>query len=285
MQETIIISKESLAESLIKEGYIDSFIDFFYIASRKTPDIKSKYEKEHNIIIENHKEQTLAHQYDLTHLKNIRNHLLEGERLLREGNVIKSINTYKDLVTYIQYTQDIPGPMYFVQKCINLSKRFDLIKQLIDALIEMGNRFDNTLIPEDLILSMSFKEEAKKLYKHMIEKSSEMVKDFELEKKIYISLIDLYKDLSNKAENQNNFDKAIEYLNKQLENLKCLPLVLHHTGDKDKEKEYIEQQIEVYLKIANLNFKMKYYEATLESLEVLKPLLSNSTESANVNKF
>ncbi len=281
------MTKESLAESLIKEGHIDSFVDFFYISSRKTPDIKSKYEKEHNIIIETHQERTLAHNYELTYLKGIKNNLVEAENALRDGNIIKAINHYKELVTYIQYTQDIPGPMYFVQKCINLSKRYDLIKQLIDALIEMGNRFDNTFIPEDLILSMSFKEEAKKLYKHLSERQSlrDDQKDYDLEKKIYTSLIDLYKDLSIKAENQNNFDKAIEYLNKQLENLQMLPQITSHTNEKDKEKYYIEQQIEVYLKIANLNFKMRYYDATLECLGILKPLISDNSDTTNVKKI
>jgi tRNA nucleotidyltransferase/poly(A) polymerase len=279
-----ILSKETLAESLIREGYIDSFVDFFYIASRKTPDIKSKYEKEHNIIIESHQDRQLAHSYDMPYLKGIKNYLVEAENCLRSGSIVKAINFYKELVTYIQYTQDIPGPMYFVQKCINLSKRYDLIKQLIDALIEMGNRFDNTFVPEDLILSMSFKEEAKKLYKHLSERQNlrDDQKDFELEKKIYTSLIDLYKDLSIKAENQNNFDKAIEYLNKQLENLKMLPQMSSQSNEKDKERYYLEQQIEVYLKIANLNYKMRYYDATLECLEILKPLLSNNSDSTSV---
>jgi len=128
---------------------------------------------------------------------------------------------------------------------------------------------------------MSFKEEAKKLYKHLSERQNlrDDQKDFELEKKIYTSLIDLYKDLSIKAENQNNFDKAIEYLNKQLENLKMLPQM---SSEKDKDRYYLEQQIEVYLKIANLNYKMKYYDATLECLEILKPLLSNNNDSTSV---
>ena len=43
----ILISKEYLARQLIENGYIDSYIDFFYLGWKKTPNIKKNYsEKE-----------------------------------------------------------------------------------------------------------------------------------------------------------------------------------------------------------------------------------------------
>ena len=36
----ILISKEYLARQLIENGYIDSYIDFFYLGWKKTPNIK-----------------------------------------------------------------------------------------------------------------------------------------------------------------------------------------------------------------------------------------------------
>ena len=42
----ILISKEYLARQLIENGYIDSYIDFFYLGWKKTPNIKKLYEKE-----------------------------------------------------------------------------------------------------------------------------------------------------------------------------------------------------------------------------------------------
>ena len=42
-ENTIILSKEYLAKELIKEGYINSFVDFFYLRWQKTPNMKSKY--------------------------------------------------------------------------------------------------------------------------------------------------------------------------------------------------------------------------------------------------
>ena len=36
----ILLSKEYLARQLIENGYIDSYIDFFYLGWKKTPNIK-----------------------------------------------------------------------------------------------------------------------------------------------------------------------------------------------------------------------------------------------------
>lgn len=57
--------------------------------------------------------------------------------------------------------------------------------------------------------------------------------------------------------------------------------------NKDKENQSIERdQIEIYLKIAELNFKLKLYDATLDCLELLKPILYNSENSSyNVKKI
>ena len=42
--------KYYIEKELLSNGYINSFIDYFYLVNSKTPDIKAKYEKEHNII-------------------------------------------------------------------------------------------------------------------------------------------------------------------------------------------------------------------------------------------
>ena len=38
----ILLSKEYLAKQLIENGYIDSYIDFFYLGWKKTPNMKKK---------------------------------------------------------------------------------------------------------------------------------------------------------------------------------------------------------------------------------------------------
>lgn len=112
-----------------------------------------------------------------------------------------------------------------------------------------------------------------------------------LECSIYESLVNLYKELAGQQENSNQYEKAIEYLEKQLENLTNLNSMISRVKNeesvenKKKKEENLENRIEVYLKIANLNFKLKFYSSTLECLSVLNNLIKESQDSNNVIIF
>ena len=128
IQNTIILSKEYLAKELIKEGYIDSYIDFFYLGWQKTPNMKIKYTKnaelnefednnaankeegeenkeegevnESQKDIENEDEEEDTdeviprHEYDLNVLEQYAHILTEAENGLREASIkrIKELN-------------------------------------------------------------------------------------------------------------------------------------------------------------------------------------------------
>jgi len=64
--------------------------------------------------------------------------------------------------------KDYSNAIYFNHKCINLAKRYNMIKQLIESLLDMGDCFSegkskSSSSTNDLILSMIFKEESKTL--------------------------------------------------------------------------------------------------------------------------
>ncbi len=274
------LDKNYHAKELLKNGYIESYVDYFYLVSRKTPDIKKmKYEKDQIRDESDEMPLELSYQYEPAHLKTIRELLYNAEEHLREGgtsHINSAIEEYRKLGYSTQYKDNL-GAIYFIQKCINLAKRYEMITQIIKALIEMGTRFDNS---DDLLLSMSFKEEAKNLFRHLKEKNHP------LEAYIYNSLILLYKDLSSKAENQNDQAGAISYLNSQLENLKNLiEIIPNLKDDKYKEAEYMEQINDVYLKIANMHFKMKLYDDTIENLKNLDKLFKQENLSDSNNMY
>ena len=100
-----------------------------------------------------------------------------------------------------------------------------------------------------------------------------------LECSIYESLVNLYKELANQQENSNNYEKAIEYLENQLENLNNLS---HKIQTQKQKEDNLENQIEVFLKIAYLNFKLKAYTSTLDNLNTLNTLIKDSADSNNV---
>lgn len=117
--------------------------------------------------------------------------------------------------------------------------------------------------------------------------------DINLEKGIYHALADLYNSLAFNEEKQNNIEKCNEYLHKKLENLEnehnIIKRIKESSGARgDKEINKIENanitdQLEVYLKIAENNFKLKNYQATIKCLDGVIERCNASVDPSNVN--
>ncbi len=116
----------------------------------------------------------------MNNLKQCYTFFIMAEDHLRNNQVEKAIDIYMEDVKKILFynkddeknkqnssgdtPQDILGSVYIIQKSINLSKRYQLLNKLINALNKMGICFGfNSKSSEDNILSMGFMEEAKNL--------------------------------------------------------------------------------------------------------------------------
>jgi tetratricopeptide (TPR) repeat protein len=271
----------------LKEGFIDSYVDLFYLVSRKTPDLKSKYQEEHKI--ENTEIRTLTYKYPYKDLVEIKKLLIKSEQNLRNGlinkdhkenrneNISSAIEIYSEIANLV-FHPDLYASIYFVQKGILLSVRYDLSKEIIQTLILMGKRFDNTYNSSDYEISKKFKEDAQKLYEKLD------VKDPQLEFSIYENLINIYNEISIKKENQGYYEEAIACLKNQSVNIaKLLEIIKENLRDEKKEKYYLEQQVVVNLKVANMNYKLKNYSETLDFLEHLERLIDPGVDPMNVN--
>ena len=224
----ILLSKEYLAKQLIENGYIDSYIDFFYLGWKKTPNIKKKYsdkkedEEEEQKLEENSEEELVEddiniprHDYNLNNLEDFYFKLKEAEDALRKSEreqdpqydelAIEKYNLIRNDTLY----QGIPlEAIYFNQKCIDIAKKNNHIESHIQSLIYMGDCFDKTNLPHDMNISKSLKEQAKNIYKEKLDG-----KNFVLENSIYKALKDLYSELANQQEQSKNYKKAIIDIN------------------------------------------------------------------------
>jgi|LauGreDrversion4_2_1035121.scaffolds.fasta_scaffold530844_3 tetratricopeptide (TPR) repeat protein len=153
-------------------------------------------------------------EYDTRQLREFMILLQDAESYLRNGRISEAINKYLEVKEKcFSNNKDLINAIYFNQKCITLAKNHNMINLLIKSLISIGSCFDGTNNYNDLILSVNFKEEAKKLFKQL----NQLDKDSSTESEIYTALMSVYKELALQQESQNNFTKAIEYLTKQLE--------------------------------------------------------------------
>ena len=299
----ILISKEYLARQLIENGYIDSYIDFFYLGWKKTPNIKKNYteiaeedEEEEPKDEENIEEdQNLEdkniprHDFNLNNLENFYYKLKEAEDALRraefEGDpkydevAIDKYNLIRNDTLY----QGVPlEAIYFNKKCIDIAKKNGHTESLIKSLIYMGDCFDKTNLPSDMNISKKLKEEARDIFKDKLEG-----KNYPLEMSIYKALKDLYSELATQQEQSKNYKKAIELLNKLLEILETAKSILNKISEKNKvgfnEKDIEDRKTEAYLKIANIYFIMKDFDNTISTLDLVPNIKSEDYCSLTVS--
>ena len=298
---SILISKEYFAKELIKNGYIDSYIDFFYLGWGKTPNLKQSYSdrnKEEKIENENEEDQKEEeeeideieidqniprHEYNIQTLQVFYEKLTTAENALRYAEKEKDNELYKSAIE--QYNSirndtihDQGEPLeaiYFNQKCIDISKKYNLIEFQITSLIMMGGCFDKMSNPNDMNISKSLKEEARDIFTQNLSGQN-----YTLEASIYKALIELYNEIANQQEQMKNYTKAIDLLYKLLEVLDCLNSIsdnLKEGGMGQKENE--DKKTETYLKISNLYYRINDYEHTIETLAKIANIKSDSGDS------
>ena len=298
---SILISKEYFAKELIKNGYIDSYIDFFYLGWGKTPNLKQSYSdrnKEEKIENENEEDQKEEeeeideieidqniprHEYNIQTLQVFYEKLTTAENDLRDAEKEKDNEIYKSAIE--QYNSirndtihDQGEPLeaiYFNQKCIDISKKYNLIEFQITSLIMMGGCFDKMSNPNDMNISKSLKEEARDIFTQNLSGQN-----YTLEASIYKALIELYNEIANQQEQMKNYTKAIDLLYKLLEVLDCLNSIsdnLKEGGMGQKENE--DKKTETYLKISNLYYRINDYEHTIETLAKIANIKSDSGDS------
>ncbi len=299
---SILISKEYFAKELIKNGYIDSYIDFFYLGWGKTPNLKktySKINKETNNENENEEDQKEEeeeeideleidqsiprHEYNIQTLNAFYEKLTTAENALRDAEMEKNNEIYKQAIE--QYNSirndtihDQGEPLeaiYFNQKCIDISKKYTLIEFHITSLIMMGGCFDKMSNPNDMNISKSLKEEAREIFSKNLSGQN-----YTLEASIYKALIELYNEIANQQEQMKNYSKAIELLYDLLEVLECLNGISSHLKEGGMgEKENEDKKTETYLKISNLYYRIHDYDHTIETLSKIANIKSDSGES------
>ena len=296
----ILLNKEYLAKQLIENGYIDSYIDFFYLGWKKTPNIKKKYsekkeegeDEEDQKIDENNEEEAIEediniprHEYNLDILEGFYYKLKEAEDALRKSELeqdkrydeeaIEKYNTIRNETLY----QGIPlEAIYFNQKCIDIAKKNNHTESLVQSLIYMGDCFDKTNLPSDMNISKNLKEEAKNIYKEKLDG-----KNYALEFSIYKALKELYNELASQQEQSKNYKKAIELLHKLLEVLETAKTITGKVKNGLTEKEIEDKKTEAYLKIANIYFIIKDYDNTIATLDLIPDIKKEDYSSLTVS--
>lgn len=260
------------AKRLLEDGLINSFVDFFYIYQRKIPDISNSIRR--NFTTEtNQQKQSGEHTNNLISLKV--KLVLAERKYMRLKNFPIVINKYLDIRTQILQAGDSISSIYFNQNAIRLASNRYQTDHLIMSLLLMGDCFQN---PEDSDIRIFFKEiEA---YEHTFMKYGFRNPKLNLDKSLYTSLVKLFSELASQQEQQNKYEESIRHLQKQLLYLTELSKI---SNDVETTRLTEQQQIEIYLKVADLNFKQNNYDDAEDCLNIAKRLIDNKPDDNNVS--
>ena len=121
---------------------------------------------------------------------------------------------------------------------------------------------------------------AKKKYKEKLDGQN-----YPLEYKIYKALVDLYTELANQQEQMKNYIKAIDLLNKLLEILDNIKSISGKVKDCMTEKQMEDTKTEAYLKISNIYYRIKDYDNTIKTLDLIPNINLNIYPTMYIQQY
>lgn len=261
-REEVEKTKEDIAKNLLRNGYIDSFVDFFYLGWQKTPSLISAYEKG----VEDEKvgeegqeneenqfdgkadiadEKIERHSLSFDKLKAYKKHLMNSEYFIREASRKEKYSKDKENAASAQKFKDDMGND--IQNAVASYKKISddtvgLAPIPIEAIYFIEKRINlsktynlpgaiiNSLIDMGSCFEIIATSKAMNTSKNLKEEAQEVFEtnskgqgeDQTTKTQICTKLMDLYVKLAERQEKMKDYLKAIDLLNDYLKVLEKL---------------------------------------------------------------
>jgi len=123
------VDAETLSKKLLTSGYMQAYIDFFYLthSETKTPSYiepNPLFEKEFQL----NKRVRMALDKSPANLLSLKNSLVDGECYQREGEIKKCFKTYLGVANDFEALNDFETASYFHKRCLDVSNEFKFIE-------------------------------------------------------------------------------------------------------------------------------------------------------------
>ena len=115
------VTQDSEAIKLLQQGYLQSYIDFFYLTNETTPSVITPSDK----LLEEYKLDRRKKQhlhFNEENLQALSADLVDAEQFLRDGNVKKSLELYRRVSKIYEGLEDYETASYFYNRCLEISK-------------------------------------------------------------------------------------------------------------------------------------------------------------------
>lgn len=208
--EIVLVDKQSICVDILANGYVQSFVDFFYLTHRPDP-VQDAYSvgqaaAEIDVSIED--------------MEVIQNHLVEAEAARRRPDQVDRVySNLNDLATHFQTRSDQRTGIYFYEKCLEIARIMQDAPGEMKATYDLGNAYQEM---KDYLKAAEYQEQHLELAKANAETAPDQVNlAYSQLKKTYTAYGDL-------MEAEGHVSEAIEY------HKRCLDAA-EQTADKPAE--------------------------------------------------
>lgn len=118
-----VSDKQSLCVSILVDGYVNSFVDFFYLTHRADDDAKKASLTEERMVF-------------------IKDNLTIAEKAHRRGDSSKVLGAYESLAKFFQENADYKTAIYFFEKTLDISESMDDLPRQGNANLNLGLTHD-----------------------------------------------------------------------------------------------------------------------------------------------
>jgi len=170
--------------SLMKQGYVQAYVDFFYITTETTPsEIEPSKQLQEEYKLNKRKKKRFEHTEQ--NLKTLSECLMSAEDFHRKGQTEQCLEQYKKVAIDFQGKDDYETASYFYKKCLDFSIEDGIIKGEAEAYKGLG-------ICEEKVLNIFY---AMNHMETALEKAEEGSLE-DLEKQISKDLVRVYQTIA-----------------------------------------------------------------------------------------
>jgi len=194
-----VVDRRGLCEGMLKDGFVQSYVDFFYLTHRPDPNPDAVT----GAPADAEREEIEVSAEEMVY---IRDNLVRAEGARRQGDTGTVYASYSALAEHFHGADDAKTAVYFYEKCLEIAKLTNDIRG------EMASNNDLGLIYQ----SMGDPEVAAKYHERHLVLSRKDDNDPE-ERRAAKELVRVYRQMAERHEAKGDFDPAVASYTKCLE--------------------------------------------------------------------
>eukprot|EP00750_Incisomonas_marina_P001330 INCI11115.1.p1 GENE.INCI11115.1~~INCI11115.1.p1 ORF type:complete len:451 (-),score=78.34 INCI11115.1:41-1393(-) len=191
--EIVLVDKQSICVDILAAGYVQSFVDFFYLTHRPDPaqDAYSASQGLNEIDV------------SIEDMEVIKTHLVDAEAARRKPDQVDAVySNLNSLASHFQSSNDQRTGVYFYEKCLEIARIMQDAEGEMKATCDLGSAYQ---LMKDYVKAAEYQEQHLKLAQEHAETNPEQVEI------AYNHLKETYTEYGELLESEGRVSEAVTY--------------------------------------------------------------------------